>query len=118
MLRQESIRRMFGLVLVGALLASSALALQDKSKKPPPPSKPIDINTATFDQLHSLPGVGPVTAQAILDYRKKSGPFTRVEDLLAVKGISAGKLEKIKPYVMVKTPVPVSAKTNPPPKKP
>jgi type II secretory pathway component PulK len=49
-----------------------------------------------------LPGVGPVTAQRILDFRKKSGPFQRVEDLLAVRGISAGRLEKIRPYVMVK----------------
>lgn len=43
-----------------------------------------------------------MTAQRILDFRKKSGPFQRVEDLLAVRGISAGRLEKIRPYVMVK----------------
>ncbi len=83
---------------------------QEKAKKLPPPSKPFDLNTATYDQFHSLPGVGPVTAQRILDYRKKSGPFLRVEDLLAVRGISAGRLEKIRQYVMVK---PVAAAAAP-----
>jgi competence ComEA-like helix-hairpin-helix protein len=73
------------------------------------------LNTATYDQFHSLPGVGPVTAQRILDYRKKSGPFLRVEDLLAVRGISAGRLEKIKQYVIVK---PVSAAVAPAAKTP
>lgn len=87
--------------LVAAFAAGACMA-QDKAKKLPPPAKPFDINTATFDQFHSLPGVGPVTAQRILDFRKKSGPFQRVEDLLAVRGISQGRLEKIRQYVMVK----------------
>jgi competence ComEA-like helix-hairpin-helix protein len=95
---------------------AGVIRAQEKGKKLPPPAKPFDLNTATFDQFHSLPGVGPVTAQRILDYRKKSGPFQRVEDLLAVRGISAARLEKIRPYVMVKTPAP--AATPPPVKKP
>ena len=97
------INRLCGLVLVMALCPVGAVVdAQEKAKKLPPPSKPFDLNTATYDQFHSLPGVGPVTAQRILDYRKKSGPFLRVEDLLAIRGISAGRLEKIRQYVMVK----------------
>jgi competence ComEA-like helix-hairpin-helix protein len=116
------LRRLLVICLMLAICPSAIrVAAQDKSKKLPPPSKPFDINTGTFDQFHSLPGVGPVTAQRILDYRKKSGPFTRVEDLLAVRGISQARLDKIKQYVMVKTPAPAAAapaKSAPaPPKK-
>jgi competence ComEA-like helix-hairpin-helix protein len=109
--RRLWLRRLFGLVLVLAICPGVGIArTQEKSKKLPLPAKPFDLNTATYDQVQSLPGVGPVTAQRILDYRKKSGPFLRVEDLLAVRGISAGRLEKIRQYVMVK---PVTATATP-----
>jgi competence ComEA-like helix-hairpin-helix protein len=109
--RRFWLRRLFGLVLVLAICPGVGIArTQEKAKKLPPPSKPFNLNTATYDQFHSLPGVGPVTAQRILDYRKKSGPFLRVEDLLAVRGISAGRLEKIRQYVMVK---PITAASAP-----
>jgi competence ComEA-like helix-hairpin-helix protein len=109
--RRFWLRRLCGLVLVMAICPMVAVVdAQEKAKKLPPPARPFDLNTATYDQFHSLPGVGPVTAQRILDYRKKSGPFLRVEDLLAVRGISAGRLEKIKQYVIVK---PVSAAAAP-----
>ena len=103
------------LICVLAICFSS----QAYAKKLPPPSKPIDLNTATSEQLQRLPGVGPVTAQRILDYRKKSGPFQSVDDLLAVKGISTKRLDKIRQYVMVKAP-PTTAQPPPktPPKKP
>jgi competence ComEA-like helix-hairpin-helix protein len=104
MMRRERVYRFCGAFLMFMMLLACGALGQEKGKKLPPPAKPFDINTATFDQFHSLPGVGPVTAQRILDYRKKSGPFQRVEDLLAVRGISAGRLEKIRPYVMVKPP--------------
>jgi type II secretory pathway component PulK len=60
-----------------------------------------------------------VTAQRILDYRKKSGPFQSVDDLLAVKGFSTKRLDKIRQYVMVKAPTsPAQAPPKTPPKKP
>ena len=65
-----------------------------------PPAKPIDINTANIEQLQQLPGIGPVTAQSILDFRKKSGPFRRAEDLLAIRGISESRFKAIAPYVV------------------
>jgi len=65
------------------------------------PSQPINLNTATIAQLETLPGIGPNTAKAIVDFRSHSGRFQRVEDLLAIKGISKSKLEKLRPYVTV-----------------
>jgi len=115
MLQRRSLFVVCSALLAVALLMAMGTFGQDKSKKLPPPAKPFDINTATFDQFHSLPGIGPVTAQRILDYRKKSGPFTRVDDLLAVRGISQARLDKIRQYVMVKPPATPAA---PAPKKP
>jgi competence ComEA-like helix-hairpin-helix protein len=77
------------------------------------PAKPIDLNTATLSQLEELPGVGPVTAKAILDFRAKSGPFRRVDDLLSVHRISEKRLAKMRPYVTV-GPAPHSAAKQPP----
>jgi competence ComEA-like helix-hairpin-helix protein len=77
-----------------------------------PPAKPIDLNVATSKELQQLPGVGPVTAQRIIEARQKSGRFRRVEDLLAIRGISTKRLEALRPYVTVSLPPPS------PPKKP
>ena len=70
-----------------------------------PPSAPVDLNTASAAQLSQVPGIGMGTAKAILQFRQKSGPFERVEDLLAIRGISARKLEQIRPYVNISKPI-------------
>jgi competence ComEA-like helix-hairpin-helix protein len=75
-----------------------------------PPAKPIDLNAASVKELQQLPGVGPVTAKRIVEMREKSGRFRRVEDLLAVRGISQKKLEALKPYVTVSPPPSTPAK--------
>lgn len=64
-------------------------------------SAPININTASAAQLEELPGVGPATAQAIIDYRTTNGSFSSVEELTAVDGIGAGKLAKIRGHATV-----------------
>jgi competence protein ComEA len=69
--------------------------------KDPPPA-PVNINTATIEQLTTLPGVGPSTARSIVRYREKNGPFRRVEDLLILKGMSKQRLQKLRPYVKTK----------------
>lgn len=61
----------------------------------------IDINTATADQLESLPKIGPVLAKAIIQYRESKGSFARVDDLLNVSGIGPGILSAIKDFVKV-----------------
>ena len=88
-------------LIVGGLFSAS---VANATKQPP--SKPLDLNVATADQLAQLPGIGPKTAQAIVDFRKASGPFRRVEDLLAIRGISRRKLAAVRPYVIVGPPSP------------
>lgn len=67
----------------------------------PVPGALVDLNTATADQLDALPEVGPVTAQAILDWRTEHGSFTSVDELLEVGGIGEVTLAKIAPFVTV-----------------
>jgi competence protein ComEA len=62
---------------------------------------PVDLNTATAEQLDALPGVGPSTAAAILDHRSSAGPFTSVDQLLDVRGIGEAKLEALRDLVSV-----------------
>jgi competence protein ComEA len=86
---------------VTVVLVLAALTLSVGADKKQLPSEPINLNVATVKELQELPGVGLVTAKAIIQFRTKSGPFHRVEDLLAVRGISETKLKKMRPYVTV-----------------
>ncbi len=61
----------------------------------------VNLNSADVDELDELPGVGPSTAQKILDYRKSNGMFRTVDDLEEVSGIGPKTLEKIKPFAGV-----------------
>lgn len=59
-------------------------------------SAKVNINTATLEELDKLTGIGPATAQKIIDYRTQNGPFKTVEDLKNVAGIGDAKFENIK----------------------
>ena len=61
----------------------------------------VNINTATQEQLEELPGVGPVTALAVIDWRTANGGFTNVDELLAVDGIGDATLAELAPYVTI-----------------
>ena len=60
------------------------------------PEGPVHLNIATLEQLDSLPGVGPVTAQKILDYREKNGAFSSLDDLDAIPGIGPARIEQLR----------------------
>ena len=64
------------------------------------PSAPLDLNSATLEQLESLPGIGPVTAQKILDYRQAHGAFHSVAELEGVPGIGPAHMAQLKGLVI------------------
>jgi competence protein ComEA len=64
-----------------------------------PAAGPVHLSTATAEQLDSLPGIGPVTAQKIIDYRQQHGGFSSVDELDAVPGIGPARLEQLKGLV-------------------
>jgi competence protein ComEA len=66
-----------------------------------PAQGPVHLNTATLEELDALPGVGPVTAQKILDYRAAQGAFSSIDELDAVPGIGPARLEQLKPLVQL-----------------
>lgn len=61
----------------------------------------VNINTATVQELETLPYIGPAKAQAIIDYRKEKGQFKTVEDITKVKGIGKATFEKLKSEITV-----------------
>ena len=63
----------------------------------------LDLNTATEEALQALPGIGPVRAKRIVDYRECNGPFQSVEELTAVDGIDLGVFEQLRDLVCVTT---------------
>jgi competence protein ComEA len=88
---------MFG----GAPCGSWLPALQSQGKAAQPQKVAIDINKATANDLQKLSGIGPSLAKQIVAYREKHGPFRRVEDLMAIRGIGFKKWKQIRPYVRV-----------------
>jgi competence protein ComEA len=62
----------------------------------------VDLNAATYNDLVRLPGIGPVMAQRIIDFRAANGAFKRLQDLRKVKGIGAKTYEKLAPLLVVK----------------
>lgn len=87
-----------------AALGSSVGGAPVRSGRPDAPAKPvgpIDLNTASVDDFDALPGVGPVTAAAIVAWRTANGRFTSVDQLGEVDGIGPARLDKLRPLVRV-----------------
>jgi competence ComEA-like helix-hairpin-helix protein len=74
---------------------------QDLCAKKKPPAHPVNLNTATSEELQQVPGIGPSTAQKILQARKSYGAFKSVDDLQAIQGIGPKRLEKMRKYLTV-----------------
>ena len=75
----------------------------------------VNINTATKEELEALPGIGPVKAQAIMDYRKANGPFKSTEDVMKVSGIKEGEYGKLQGLISVSGATSVPAPLAPAP---
>jgi competence ComEA-like helix-hairpin-helix protein len=115
------IRLLSPFLLLGLIFSASVVAGKKK-----PPATPVNLNTATSEELQQVPGIEPVTAEKILQMRKSYGPFKCVDDLLAIRGLGPKRLEKMRKYLTVgkpaAKPTTPSAKSSPltekPPDKP
>jgi competence protein ComEA len=114
--RAPSLRAGFCVWLIFFLLCAAATA------KKKPPAKPVNINTATSEELQQVPGIGPATASKILQMRKSYGAFKSVDDLLAIRGLGQKRLDKMRKYLTVgkaitpKTAQPAASPQRPPDK--
>jgi competence protein ComEA len=79
-------------------------ATSRRTTSPPLQEGSVDVNTATREQLVSLPGIGEEIAGRIMKYRDENGPFESVEGLLEVKGIGPKKLERMRRFIVVRSP--------------
>src|SRR5712691_11731580 len=110
----------FSLLFLFVCLIYSPVVLGGKKK---PPAKPVNLNTATSEELQQVPGIGPATAEKILQMRKSYGAFKSVDDLLAIRGLGPKRLEKMRKYLTVGKPAAAkpttpSAKSTTPAEKP
>jgi comEA protein len=106
-MRQQLLRAFtFFALALGLCLASAVFATTKK-----PPAKPVNLISATSEQLQTVPGIGPATAEKIIQMRRSYGAFKSVDDLRAIRGIGPKRLEKMRKYLTVGKP---STGTTPP----
>jgi competence protein ComEA len=89
-------RILLGTVLM-ALLAAAAFAAADQASA----KGVVNVNTATAEELQLLPRIGPAMAERIIAFREANGPFRKVDELVAVKGIGDRSLEQLRPYLVI-----------------
>lgn len=100
-------RFLWGAALVLASWGGQAAAIQAQEASPDAARtemERIDLNSATSAELETLPGVGPRTAERILEYRREHGGFERIEDLMDVRGIGERTFLRLRPLVTVAAP--------------
>jgi competence protein ComEA len=96
-------------MLMFALAVLPVLATAQDQSPAGPAVAAININTASQQQLEELPGIGARTAERIIEFRQKNGPFRKVEELMNVKGIGEKSFLKLKPRLTVGAPKPEKA---------
>ena len=101
-------RTLLPIVAMSAMIAFPAHAAgviqaPTPSRPSPAPAAIVNLNTATSKDLETLPGIGAKTAERIVEYRQKNGPFKKVEDLMNVQGIGEKSFLKLKAQLTVAT---------------
>jgi competence protein ComEA len=103
--RSPAIRLILSSLFLSIVFSTVVLSTTKK-----PPLKPVNINAATSEELQQVPGIGPATAEKILQMRKSYGLFKSVDDLLSIRGIGKKRLDKMRKYLTVGKP-PAASKT-------
>jgi len=99
----------FAMASLVTMIAAQASPAAAQSKAPRTASAApavgiVNINTATAKDLEALPGVGPKTAERIVEYRQKNGPFKKIEELMNVRGLGEKNFLKLKEHLTVGAP--------------
>ncbi len=98
-------RLFWSLVALLACLSVQTAAQGSPAKADSRPARPtptlVNLNSATATQLQELPGIGAKTAERIIEYRQKKGPFKKIEELMNVKGIGEKSFLKLRPQITV-----------------
>ena len=90
--------------IVAIALSAAAAGAQGRGTAPKATAStaaPVNLNTATMDQLATIPGIGVKTAERIIAYREKNGGFKKIEDLMNVSGVGEKSFLKMKPLITV-----------------
>ncbi|MEO5740190.1 MAG: ComEA family DNA-binding protein [Vicinamibacterales bacterium] len=94
------------LVFVAALVCISSPLIAQRAAKPPvaaavASTEVVNLNSATAEQIATLPGIGPKTAELVVQYRGKNGPFKKIEEIMNVRGVGEKSFLKIKDRLTV-----------------
>jgi len=94
-------RKHVAALLLGAVLAAAAAPSSARAAEPSGTAPAVNVNTATAEELQTLPGIGEKRARAIVEAREQRGGFKSVDELVEVKGIGPANLEKLRPRLRV-----------------
>jgi competence protein ComEA len=89
----------WALILCLGLMLTPVAALAQKGKAAS--TEKVNLNTATLEQLQTLPGIGPAMAKRVIEYRTKVGKFNKIEEIINVKGIGEKRFQRIKERLAV-----------------